>query len=46
MSLHSFVHGPSREAEIKEAKEMVLNTYCSGNSGSVDVINNDDNDHV
>jgi len=46
-SLHSFVYAPSRDAQIKEAKELVLNTYY-GRSGSVDVTNNvfEECDHV
>jgi len=36
-SLHSFVYGPSKETEIKEAKEMVLNTFYRRSSGSVNV---------
>jgi len=46
VSLHSFVHGPSKETQIKESKELVLNTYYRHSSGSVDVTNNEDCDHV
>jgi len=46
VSLHSFVHGPSKETQIKESKELVLNTYYRHSSGSVDVANNEDCDHV
>jgi len=45
VSLHSFVHGPSKETQIKEAKEMVLNTYYR-RLGSVNVTDNEDCDHV
>jgi len=45
-SLHSFVNGPSRETEIKEAKEMVLNTYYRRSSDSANVTMNKDCDDV
>jgi len=45
-SLHSFVHRRGREAQIRESKELVLNTYYRHSSGSVDVTNNADDDHV
>jgi len=46
VSLSTFVHGPSRETQIKEAKELVLNTYCKRISGTVNVSNHEDCDHV
>jgi len=44
--LRPFVLGPSRENEIKMAKEMVLDTYCRRNSGSINFSNHKDCDHV
>jgi len=41
VGLHSFVHGPSRETQIKDSKEIVLNTYYK-RSGSVNASNSED----